>query len=461
MAAEVSRRLRDSGNQAYAEGCAEYLAPVLRSGRLLKASKFYRQALDASKSEEERAKCRKNLGAVHWKHAKIFLELFPEGKGSPLPDRPPTFDIELSIAHYLAALRHGKASNQSAEWRKNIKNIMEEMSTFVVDRGDWILSKPEFIASVNRMFGAEVSSNGKCQAWATLSSGFAQNAFDRAVKELRSKDANGSKRNYKQCLALLHSCYGPIEEAERRARPEFLEEVKTLKTSVDNCHATCESIQASEAGEKLMEDSLKTPDRAVRHDLVISALDKFKEAAVLARGVDAECEAEAMAQVGDVYKEVFKKDQQAHPYYNVAVLLAQNSDAMLSAKWYQKAKVALNLFFNKSKEAKARQEEEDSEVLGQVKKEVEKLETEFKKLKTEEFLFYLYQEYPPKGNHCNYRLGELSSGAATRHALRKAIQHYHPDHNAVEDDPQWIAICGEITKLLLEKHRVYSKDGRS
>ncbi|CAM6085338.1 unnamed protein product [Calypogeia fissa] len=460
MASE-SRRLRSSGNQAYQEGCADYLAPVLRSGRLLKASKFYRQAFDASRSEDERAKCCKNLGAVHWKHAKLFLELFPEGKGSPLPDRSPTFDIELSIEHYLAALRHGRASNQSAEWRQNIKKKMEEMSNYIVDQGDWVLSKAEFITNVNKLFGAEVSSGGKCQAWAILCLGFAQNAFDRAVKELRLKDVNGTKKNYRQSLALLHSCDGPLEEADRRARPEFVEEVRTLKTSVDNCRSTCESIQASVAGQKLMEESLKTNDKAVRHDLVISALDKFKEAAVLARGVDAECEAEAMAQVGDVYREVFKKDQQAHPYYNVAVLLAQNSDAMLSAKWYQKAKVALNLFFKKSQEAKARQDEEDSEVLGQVKREVEKLEMEFKKLKTEEFLTYLYREYPPRGNHGNYRLGDLSTAAATRHALRKAIQHYHPDHNGADDDPQWIGLCGEITKLLLEKHRVFSTDCRS
>lgn len=466
MASESSRRLRYSGNEAYAEGCSDYLAPVLRSGRLLKASKFYKQAFAASRTEDERAKCSKNLGAVHWKHAKIFLELFPEGKGSPLPDRSPSYDIELSIEYYLAALRHGRGSIQSPEWRDNIRKRMEEMARFVADEADWILPKEDFAVNVNRLFGAEVSAAGKSQAWAIFCFGFAQNTFDRAVKELRSKDENGSKKNYRRALALLHSCQRPIEEAERRARPEFLEKINTLKTAVDNCRATCESIQASAAGQKLLEESLSVKDKAMRHDLVISALDKFKEAAVIARGVDAECEAEAMAQVGDVYREVFKKDHQAEPYYNVAVLLAQNSDAMHSAKWYKRAQVALRQFLKKSQERAASgdngEDDEESRLFRQIKVEVDKLEKESKKLSIEEFLKYVYTEYPPRGNSGgSYRLGELSTGAATRHALRKAIQHYHPDHNALEEDPLWLGVCGEITKLLLDKHKVYSNDSRS
>lgn len=58
------------------------------------------------------------------------------------------------------------------------------------------------------------------------------------------------------------------------------------------------------------------------HNLVIFSCKKFKQVAASAQGVGVECETEAMTQVGDILREVMKKDDEAQVFYNSAVLFA-------------------------------------------------------------------------------------------------------------------------------------------
>lgn len=79
--------------------------------------------------------------------------------------------------------------------------------------------------------------------------------------------------------------------------------------------------------------------------------------------------------------------------------------------------MALNLFFENDQEGTGgggNDEDEDSKVLWQIKRKVNKLKTEFKKLNTEEFLKYVYGEYCPQGKiNGSYHFRKLSTGSAS------------------------------------------------
>ncbi|KAG6545057.1 hypothetical protein Mapa_013751 [Marchantia paleacea] len=449
MASDYSKRLRSRGNQVFKEACSECLAPVVRKGRFLNAGSFYTQALYASKSEDERAKCSKNLGAVNWNHAKMVLELYEDGPATALNDSSPAFYVEKSVEHYLAALRHGRASHQRREWTEDIEKTLEDIVKCLLEEHARVAERG-FLDKLCGVFQSGLQPGARSRAFEKLQLGYIQVVFDDAVKELKRRDQASSGANYSKCLALLHSCSTPIEEAQKRAKydSEAMGRIETLKTSINACRATCESIQSREAGKRFRQESMKARDEASRQDLAIFALDKFKEAVVHARGFDAECEAEALACIGDLYTEVLRKEQQAQPYYTMVVKLAQNSDTMQSAKWYQRAKTSMNLWFKRRHEGP----KTSYSVLPEIKGDVEKLENEFKRLNTDDFLRFLYKAHPPRGNNGSFSLSELDGGSQSRIAVRKALRHYHPDHNAVGDD-RWTALCGEITKLLLQKHR--------
>ncbi|KAL3698452.1 hypothetical protein R1sor_012528 [Riccia sorocarpa] len=444
--AETSVNLRGRGNQLFQEACDECLAPVVRSGRFLKAGYFYNKALAASTTEDERAKCRKNLGAVHWHHTKMSLELYDGGQASSLlHERPPSFDLERSVENYLAALRHGRASHQRREWMESIENTLQEMAHSLVEEHSWICESA-FVAKLCDLYQAGLPSGARSRAYDTLQLAQVRLLLDKAVKELHRRD--GAVRvgsNYANCLSLLHSCNVPLEQIQRRAESdlETLEKARLLKSSVDKCRARCESIKAREEGKRFIQEFEKTRDEDRRNHLLTCALDKFKEAASHAKGVDAECEAEALACTGDAYTEV-RREEKAQSYYSAVVKLAEKSDAVQGKGFYEKARVAANAWLKRMRDGRP-----GFHLLPEIRADLDRIQVEFKRLKTEEFLKYLYRSYPPRArNGTAYTLGETETPAQIRIALRKALHHYHPDHNALGDD-KWLALCGEITKLLL------------
>ncbi|KAL2645107.1 hypothetical protein R1flu_012694 [Riccia fluitans] len=418
--AESSMNLRGQGNQLFREACNERLAPVVRSRRFLRAEFFYTQALAASRTEDERAKCRKNLGALHWNLAKMSLELYDDGQASSLVhERPPSFDLERSTENYLAALRHGRASGQRREWMESIENILQEMAQSVVKEHAWICEEA-FIAKLCDLYKAGLASGAKSLAYNTLQLAHVRRLLDEAVKELhRSKDETvPAGANYSNCLSLLHRCDIPLEQIRRREEsdPECIEEARLLKLSADNCRARCESTKAREEGKRFLDEFKKSTDEDRRNHMLTCALDKFKEAAGHAKGVDAECEAEALACIGDAYTEI-RREEKAQSYYSAVVKLADKSDVVQTKGFYKKAKAAANAWLKRLREGRP-----IFHLFPEIKADFEKIEVEFKRLKTEEFLKYLYRSYPPRAlNGTAYTLGETGTAAQSRISLRKAL----------------------------------------
>jgi len=99
-------------------------------------------------------------------------------------------------------------------------------------------------------------------------------------------------------------------------------------------------------------------------------------------------------------------------------------------------------------------------------KYVKELEVELKDLKEANsgsgpsgvrfFLIHLYKTYPPKNAQHKFDDEDLIKRANTKQALKKALQHYHPDKQDKEQHgKKWAVLCEEITKLLNGRYEYF------
>jgi len=65
------------------------------------------------------------------------------------------------------------------------------------------------------------------------------------------------------------------------------------------------------------------------------------------------------------------------------------------------------------------------------------------------FLLHLYKTHPPKNPQHKLNDEDLDKRANIKQALKKALQHFHPDKQDKEQHgKKWTVLCEEITKLL-------------
>lgn len=125
---------------------------------------------------------------------------------------------------------------------------------------------------------------------------------------------------------------------------------------------SCDSIRATYQGDAIL-TSLLTHQEHLDMDLVWLAIDKFKEAAVLAREQDTEAEGTALSRLGHVYKKVLKMEGTAHHYYFKAVELALTFPPGRVNKmvWAKEAIAAVGEHQEKVKREEAAREEQEKE----------------------------------------------------------------------------------------------------
>jgi len=453
--------LRQKGNKLYNEVSKGNLGPCVARHKLQKAHEFYEKALGVSATEDDKASCYKNLGALNWLWGKIEWVFYQEeetarkgkqGPGSALSSAKS--GMTKCLEFYFKALDYGSLAMKQQHW---LTQIEDTISKIVQWSSDQLYSdhSPSF-EPVLRVLCETVGSSkaewpGRRRMCVMLYKTHAEFIFRRGVKSLTSTEFS-DRDGYKKCLNAMRDCYGPLERAESfvgavSMGKEVVKQVTDLKNEVFNYQTLCEAIQARVQGEELLEKAM-----CGDMDIIWEAIDYFKISLRVTEEKHLENEAIALSRIGKSYSSVLKMEKKAHPYHfqSIKIALALMSARIASSEWYIYSSEAVR----KHQEGVVEQEttenaEKRKGSAERMKEKISAVQSEGSK-SAESFLKYIYEKCPHP-DVTKQLLLTLGSPENVKAALKKAIVAYHPDSNRQQSE-DWQVLCEDITKILNAKY---------
>lgn len=467
-------QLRKEGNKLYEylTVSKDNLAPCVARHKLQKAHNFYEKALSVSGTEDDRASCYKNLGALNFLWGKREWVFYQEedtarkGKQGPVSALSDAKSRMVKcIEFYFKALDYGTLAMKQQQWLTHIENTISKIVEWSSNQlcSDYSTS----FESVLRVLCETVESSkaewtGRRRMGVMLYKIHAEFIFRRGVESLTSTELS-DRDGYKKCLNAMRDCYGPLERAESLVGTgeslvgtgasmgkEVVKQVKHLKNEVFNYQTLCEAIQSRIQGEEVLEKAM-----CGDMDMIWEAIDYFKISLRVTEEKHLENEAIALSRIGKSYSSVLKMEKKAHPYHfqSIKIALALMSARIASSEWYIYSSEAVKkhqegVVEQEMKEnAKNRRgsEERMKEKISAVKSEGDK--------SAQSFLKYIYEKYPHP-DVTKQLLLPLGSPETVKAALKKAIVVYHPDSN-LQQSEDWQVLCEEITKILNGKYEFF------
>eukprot|EP00092_Neocalanus_flemingeri_P023234 GFUD01025193.1.p1 GENE.GFUD01025193.1~~GFUD01025193.1.p1 ORF type:complete len:503 (+),score=169.79 GFUD01025193.1:81-1589(+) len=287
-----------------------------------------------------------------------------------------------------------------------------------------------------------------------------------------------SNKEFKQGIYLLSEMYRPLEltrgiiEKLQNDGKGMVVEVKKMEADLAiirmeyKTHtAMAQGLQAMSMAENVVEDAVRGGEE-MSVELVWSALDLYKQAALVSG--DVEVEAHARGKTGLVYLNILKMEEIAKAYLGNAMDLAktlqlETSVNLYTFSWYPEVAQAWKLL----QDEVVRREEDlwtkekkpllnDKEVRRSLKLiESEEIES------VVEFAEFLFDYFEPdhlkeKVTFEIFKKEAESKGFLDdeKKMLLKLIIHWHPDKvsKETEENKKWYIICEEITKKLTAKY---------
>jgi len=453
--------LRQKGNKLYNEVSKGNLGPCVARHKLQKAHEFYEKALGASATEDDKASCYKNLGALNWLWGKIEWVFYQEeetarkgkqGPGSALSSAKS--GMTKCLEFYFKALDYGSLAMKQQHW---LTQIEDTISKIVQWSSDQLYSdhSPSF-EPVLRVLCETVGSSkaewtGRRRMCVMLYKIHAEFIFRRGVESLTSTEFS-DRDGYKKCLNAMRDCYGPLERAESfvgavSMGKEVVKQVTDLKNEVFNYQTLCEAIQARVQGEELLEKAMYGD-----MDIIWEAIDYFKISLRVTEEKHLENEAIALSRIGKSYSSVLKMEKKAHPYHfqSIKIALALMSARIASSEWYIYSSEAVRKHQEGVVEQETRENAENRKGSAErMKEKISAVQSEGSK-SAESFLKYIYEKCPHP-DVTKQLLLTLGSPENVKAALKKAIVAYHPDSNR-QQSQDWQVLCEDITKILNAKY---------
>lgn len=430
----ISGEWRKKGNDIYQS--AGNLCPALRKERIQHAIRFYVKAFQLQESDDELSSAAKNLALASWRLAELVEEKY--GHVHQLKES----------AKYFAMAYNAGITSKPKSW---IETLLTSTRQFLDDAFQYsqnMRSFKERSKLLHEIAGEISEGNLKAYCFLTL----VDATFKAGAVELL-------EGRYKECLALMHECYQPIEEARKygQSHPHITSEVSVYEMDVLLQQCTAESIQARSIGDELFNSVLYDED-SFNVDMLWEVVDWYRKSILLTREKDVEFEAIGHSRLGRVYDRVLKLKQKAKENFMRCLELVNSMHprTFTSEKWYQEATEALSRY---QQETVRKEEEawsvEKNEILLELKEEINKLEEVSENV--EDLLQHIYKAHPPKNPA--HKLNESLLTGESRNikkALRESLLHYHPDRLKVKDlGKKWVVLCEEITKYLTLKYESY------
>ena len=288
-----------------------------------------------------------------------------------------------------------------------------------------------------------------------------------------------SDKEFKQGMYLLSEMYRPMEltrEMLIKLQNDENDMVEVMKIEGDlavvrmeyKTHtAMAQGLQALSMAEDVVDDALLGGEE-MSVELVWSALDLYKQAALLSG--DVEVEAHARGKTGLVYLNILKMEDIAKAYLSNAMDLAkvlslEHDVNLYTFDWYTEVARAWELLqekvFLREEDLWTKEKEpllKDKDVRRSLKllesKEIDNVE-EFA-----EFLFDFFEPDHLKEKVTFKAFKKDAENKGIIHDAKKLLQrliiHWHPDkvNKDTEDNKKWFIICEEITKKLTAKYSV-------
>ena len=430
----VSNEWRKKGNEIYLS--AANLCPALRKERIQQAVNIYEHAFETQTNNDELSSAAKNLAMASWRLGELDQEKYLH-----------IYHLKEATRYFTVAYNAGLTSKPQT-WLEPLLTSTRQFIENAIEYSHNLTNFKERSKFLYEIAGEISEENLKAFCFLSL----ADATFKAGVSEL-------AKGNYKQCLALMHECYHPVEEARRYGhRDPFVSgEVAVYEGDIFLQQCTAESIQACSTGDELFDAVLLDEDN-LNVDMIWEVVDWYKRSILLTREKDVEFEAIGHSRLGRVYDQVLKLKVKAKENFMRCLELVNSMypRVFTSEKWYQETTETLSRY---QQETVRKEEEawsaEKNKILLELKEDIKKLEELSDS--TEDLLRHIYQVHPPKNQ--NHKLNESLLSGENRNvkkALRESLLHYHPDRLKAKDlGKKWIVLCEEITKYLNRKYEMY------
>lgn len=457
--------LRQTGNNLYMEVSKGILnlGPSVARHKLQKAHEFYEKALGVSGTEDDKASCYKNLGALNWLwgktewiyHQEEIAGKQKQGPGSALSAAKS--GMTRCLEFYFNALDYGSLAMKEQQWLTQIEDTISIIVQWSSDQlyGDHCTSfEPVLRVLCETVESSKTEWAGRRRMGAMLYKIHAQFIFRRGLESLTNTKLS-DRDGFKKCLNAMHDCYGPLERAETLVGAasmgkEVLKQVADLKTEVSNYQTLCEAIQARIQGEELLEKAM-----CGDMDIIWEAIDYLKASLRVTEEKNLENEAIALNRLGKSYSSVLKMEKKAHPYHfqSIKIALAIMSARIASSEWYISSFEAVRKHQEGVVEQEAREHAENRKGSAErMKEKISAVKSEGGK-SAESLLKYIYEKCPHP-DVTKQVLLPFGSPENVKAALKKAIVAYHPDSNRQQSE-DWQVLCEEITKVLIAKYEIF------
>jgi len=410
------------------------------SGRAQKAIYCYDMAFESGMNEVEKSSAAKNLGIS-----------FSLKAAHEISDEEKRLALIAALKNYFLAL--GIGSNRDNEWKNGttlkLEETMkqcEEYSATIIDNKRRISFQHDIESCIPENYFFIMKVNKIFENFELF--------FNLSVRLLENK-------SHIESLAVLNShCYPTLERAKKYINAQSSGvspliyqywERKVIECSGNlNFHLAWgeATVQLNKADALLF--SILNEMVGLNYELeeVWNAIDLFKGASVLSRGIVIEIEAEVLAKMGKVFHKIIKDSKRATAYLKQSFYLVESlkPKSFIGVSWFEELKTCM---IEIQKEIPEDNEDElDEEML----MKHEDLLFNMKKQKNSfDFLRHIYATFLLPWEE-KRKLPELTSSNIKK-LLLIACTHYHPDKFVNEsfegysqNDSKFIS--SEITKIL-------------
>ena len=418
---------KNEGNKLYLS-CIEGVPDTLWASRLKGAISFYHEAMKFVNDRDQKSSLSKNLAMAH---QKILAKIK---------------EMDEKIYYLTEALKFFQqsvllAEKKSLDWVEHLaSNAFQSLTEGITLLENLCREKRIMLFHKLRQYTAQFP---ECEL--TLCYKISELSFLHAVELTESN-------SYLKALSFLEDSNQSLVIAKSLAtklkKGELIDDIIDLEERKYIHLCRVEAFKELQIARRVLDIGIKEKET----ELLWDAIDRFRHTIRLTKGVDIEIEAICFSEIGEVFYTHLGLEKQSTRYFEQVLQLANSMvpRKLATTSWLALATQRLQDLQEKAAQ-KADQEEEDLN-----SKYYEELSADFELInqanqgKVEDFIDFLYQNYPPK----NQKDVKRDTTKEVKKQIMAAIALYHPDKNVTEDG-KWSVLVNEITKMLNGRYEVY------
>lgn len=440
----LSFKFRSIGNQIFLslEENQENVSALIVESRLKDCLANYFKALNEAKDDKERSSACKNLTSTTYRLLKFYSCRRNDLKMCD-------FYIFECQRYASDALKFG-INCQTQVWQSKVRSISEEAFEKYVD----CLKDCDYDNKIERLLKLiEVSTNHISLLINYLVSEY----IYKKSTSLSDDDATSIRTSLnfnKECDYYIEECNRLLSHVS--SSDKIKEKLTHLKEEVYQRRCLLEGYNSKFVAQDLLARCTHN-ENITDFDALLEVIDWYKDSLMKIHVHNLEMEAEIYSDLGYIYDIYLKQKDRAKSYYQQCVhlvdSLGQIHSFMIKHKWFQHCLQSIQHYQKDIiEEEKTSYEEKRNKVLHVIEDDLEYIRRKAQD-GAYKFLEFIYKAFPPQDSR--HKLHQPLTPENIKKCLQKAITHYHPDRNSIEEyGPEWHFTADEITKNLTKLYEV-------